>query len=83
MLLYTGRFSKEDQWEMIDKQSPEKVTIQKFEKIFMNGVLIPLSTDRMSPLARVCGLSLQLLLSTLFRHQIHEAIFFFHQMGLS
>jgi len=27
--------------EMIDKQSPEKVTIQKFEEIFMNEVLIP------------------------------------------
>jgi hypothetical protein len=29
------------QWEMIDKQSREKVTIQKLEEIFMNGVLIP------------------------------------------
>jgi hypothetical protein len=41
MLLYTGRFLRECQWEMIDKQSPEKVTIQKFEEIFVNGVLIP------------------------------------------
>jgi len=31
----------EAQWEMIDKQSPEKVTIQKLEEILMNGVLIP------------------------------------------
>ena len=27
--------------EMIDEQSPEKVTIQKLEEIFVNGVLIP------------------------------------------
>jgi hypothetical protein len=44
----------ECQWEMIDKQSPEKVTIQKFEEIFINGVLIPPSTDWVSPPARVC-----------------------------
>jgi hypothetical protein len=36
-----GATFEEGQWEMIGKQSPEKVTIQKFEEIFINGVLIP------------------------------------------